>query len=157
LKSIVEIKLRKKIREEKSGSYVIKVKGFLSKNILNNSTINLSFSCDPTRVNALVNEVYTVIDQLKYEGVTEKELSTAKKILSLWVKRAMKQNAFWLSGMRESARTKIPLEQIFKLPEMLEELTNKDIKLFANTMFSENLLQQELHPKSFLKKDSTMH
>ncbi len=152
LNNIIDIKLRKKIREDKSGSYHVKVSATLSKVIKNNSTVNISFSCDPKKAKVLINEVYSIILDLKNEPITSAELSTAKKILSMRVESAMKQNGFWLMAMEESNRRNIPLKKVFELPKIIEELTSADIKSFANKMFSENILQQELHPKSLLTK-----
>ncbi len=146
--SILKVRLRELIREEKSGVYGISVNGnipLLRKN--RDSSLTIYFTCDPKRKDELIKYIYNTIKEIKEKPVTQKELNTYKKKFKVTHEINMRENSYWLSKMINNYKFDIPLLNIYKLPKMIDNITPKDIKEIANDIFRENILQAELNPK----------
>jgi zinc protease len=151
LSSILRVRLRELIREEKSGVYGIGVNTNLPRLEKNKSYIKIRFSCDPKRRAELISLVYKVIDDLKKESVTDKELAVYRKKFYKRYEIDMKENYYWLSKIVDSYKYNTSLEDMFKLPKMVNEISKDDIKNVTNEIFTKNRLQAELNPKEELK------
>ncbi|SFV55138.1 Probable zinc protease pqqL [hydrothermal vent metagenome] len=150
--SILKVRLRELIREEKSGVYGIGVSTEISRLEKNRSTAKIRFSCDPKRRAELISAVYGVIETLKKDSVTNKELDVYKKKFHKSYETAMRENYYWLSYMVDSYRYGTPIEDILKLPKMVDNVSKDDVKKIANEIFVKDVLQAELNPKKEDKK-----
>jgi len=148
ISSILKVRLREVIREEKSGVYGISVNTKLSKIEKNRSEISIQFSCNPKRRAELISEVNKVIAKFKENPVSNKELTIYRKKFNKEYETDMKNNYYWLSKMIYSARdNNMSLDDIFELPKILSEISADEIQDMVNKIFMKNVLQVELNPK----------
>ena len=154
--SILKIRLRELIREEKSGVYGIGVNSIISRLLKNRSNVHISFSCDPKRGDELTTEIYNAIDRLKRDGVTNKELDVYRKKFSVAYETAIKENSYWLSKIITAYQTNSSVEdEIFKLPALVKSLSKEDIKKIANEIFGNDMIEARLNPKKILVDESS--
>ena len=146
MKSILKVRLRELIREEKSGVYGIGVSASISRLYNNRSSAKIRFSCDPKRRNELISEVYKSIEKIKKEFVTDKELNIYRKKFQKSYEVNMKENYYWLSKMLDTYRYNASLEDIFELPRLIAQISKEDVKKIANEIFAKDILQAELNP-----------
>ncbi len=147
LVSILNVRLRELIREDKSGVYGISVDADISRLEEKKSYITISFSCDPKRRRELIDYVYKNIDKIKKELVKDKELDIYKKKFRVSYETNMREDSFWLNKMIDSHKFNEPLNSIYTLPKLVESISKEDIKDIANRIFKEDRLQAELNPK----------
>jgi len=147
MESILNVRLRELIREDKSGVYGIKVSTNLYRLEKNKSEAYIRFSCDPKRVDELISYVYQSIDKIKKELVSDKELNVYKKKFKVSYETNMRENSYWLNQMIDSYKFNKPLEDIYQLPNLVDSITKEEIKDMANQIFGEDILQGELNPK----------
>ncbi|NEW60808.1 insulinase family protein, partial [Sulfurovum sp. bin170] len=147
MSSILKVRLRELIREEKSGVYGIGVSTGISRLEKNRSKTKIKFSCDPKRRAELISEVYGAIETLKKGSVTNEELAVHRKKFHKSYETAMRENYYWLAYMVDSYRYGTPLEDIFELPKLVDRVSKDDVKKIANEIFVEDVLQAELNPK----------
>ena len=147
LVSILNVRLREFIREDKSGVYGISVEANISRLEEKKSYILISFSCDPKRRKELIDYVYNSVDKIKKEFVTDKELNVYKKKFRVSYETNMKEDNFWLNKMIDSHKFNEPLNSIYTLPKLVDSISKEDIKDIANRIFKEDRLQAELNPK----------
>jgi zinc protease len=147
LVSILNVRLRELIREEKSGVYGIYITADISKLEKNKSDALIHFSCDPKRKDELISYVYKSIEKIKTDFVTDKELNIYKKKFKVSYQTNIKENEYWLENMIDSLKLNTPLEEIYQLPNLVDNISKEDIKDIANKIFGKDRLQGELNPK----------
>ncbi|MCV6607564.1 MAG: insulinase family protein [Campylobacterales bacterium] len=147
LMNILRVKLRKKIREEKSGVYGISINGKIISLLDEVAYGKIDFSCDPKRKKELVGDVKDIIQQLKENKVTKEELETAKNKSLVSYEYGKKSNGFWLNKIVEAKIYKRELESILGREKIIKDITDKDVQEVAKKVFGKNLLYSELNPK----------
>ena len=150
MKSILGVRLRESIREDKSGVYGIGVSTNINRELKGKTTCNITFNSDPKRRDELISAVKDIIERLKKEGVTEEELATYREKFAVEYRRSIKSNSYWISMMIDSYKYDTPLDEIHKLLEISKSITSKDIVDIAKIVLGEDLLEAELLP---LKKE----
>ncbi len=145
--SILNVRLRELIREEKSGVYSININADIAKLEKNKSNAIIRFSCNPKRKDELISYVYQTIDKIKKELVTNKELTVYKKKFKVSYQTNMKEDGYWLNKMIDSLKFNTPLEEIYQLPLLVDNISKKDIKDIANKIFNKDILEAQLNPK----------
>ena len=147
LVSILNVRLRELIREDKSGVYTISVDGDILRLEKNESYISISFSCDPKRRRELISYIYKSIDKIKQEFVSDRELNVYKKKFRVTYETDMREDTYWLNRIIDSYKFNEPLDSIYTLPKLVESISKEDIKDIADRLFGEDILQAELNPK----------
>ncbi len=147
MSSILKVRLRELIREEKSGVYGIGVTASISRLKKNKSEVKIRFSCDPKRRAELITDIYEEIDRFKKDLVEDKELAVYKKKFHKSYETAIKENFYWMTYMIDSYMYNTTLDEMLDKPKMVDSLTVEDIREIANELFVENRLQAELNPK----------
>jgi len=145
--SILKVRLRELIREEKSGVYGIRVSASIGRLEKKRAEAQISFSCDPKRKDELLTEVYKAVEVIKKEFVSDEELNIYRKKFSTSYETSIKENYYWLRKIIESYTHNTPLEDIYETPKLVEKISKEDIKEIANAIFAEDVLQAELNPK----------
>jgi zinc protease len=145
--SILNVRLREFIREEKSGVYGINFSANISRLEKNKSDATIQFSCDPKRKDELISYVYETIERIKKELVTNQELNIYKKQFRVSYETSMRENSYWLDEIIYSYKFNTPLEDIYRLPSWVEDISREDIRDIANRIFDKDVLQAELNPK----------
>jgi zinc protease len=126
LASVLRIKLRESLREEKGGTYGVSVSGSPIHYPREEYRFSVAFGCAPERVNELVTAAFTQIDSLKEFGVAESYITKVKE--TEWRERqvSLKQNGFWLSALEFCLSNEIDPYQILTYNELITAL-NSDV------------------------------
>ena len=123
--------LRERIREEKSGVYGINVKSAFSR-IHNQYSTNISFTCDPNRVEELVAEIHKVIKTLKISPTEDKYVDNyiAQKLKSRETK--LTTNSFWKNYLQWDAEDDYQQLGLNEFVLLVESIDKQNVKNAAN-------------------------
>jgi len=152
LRSILEIRLRNMIREDKAGTYGVTVYTQTPAELRDKAVLTVTFKADPTRVEALLDTVKKAIKTLRKEGITAKELAVFKQRVATTFKKAKHYNAFWLEMMREHSRLGISMHEIMDIDSRLRAVTPKKVQQMAQEMLGEDVLESVMLPKKTAEK-----
>ena len=124
--------LRERIREEKSGVYGISVKSAFSRSH-NQYATNISFTCDPNRVEELVAEIHKVIKILKVSETDDKYVLNyiAQKLKSR--ETNLTTNAFWKSYLQWDAEPDYQQLGLNEFVSLLGSINKQVVKDAANS------------------------
>ncbi len=135
---VLRIKLREVLREDLGGTYGVGIGASVSERPVQDYRINISFGCNPDRVEELTQVVKQQIDSLKTAGTTEEYLSKVKEIHRRSRQTSLQENGFWLNHLEfyydhgEDPRT------IYKYDDLVRNLTTEDIRKAAQRYFNED-------------------
>ena len=94
---VLNIKLREELREELGGVYSVSAQPSISELPEPTYQISVNFTCDPQRVDELVEAVFAQIEQIKEEGASEDNLGKIKEQQRRSRETQQETNSFWVS------------------------------------------------------------
>lgn len=142
LRSALETTLRNRLREELAGVYSVRVNASLSRWPYQNYALNVSFTCDPERIEELHHEVQSIFKKFSRGDIDPQLLDNYKKQTITAREKSLKENDFWLNYMllHYTPFTPLPIEQFVPLVNSLNmELLKKTAKQYLitdNTLFA---------------------
>ncbi|WP_158965439.1 pitrilysin family protein [Paraglaciecola sp. L3A3] len=136
LKSVLSTVLRERIREEKSGVYGVRVNGGFSR-YDNTHSISISFTCDPNRVNELVQETQLVINQFKTTQQDAKYLNNFKKQQTKDIETKVKLNGFWRGYLLASLSKTEKFQTVEQGLALIETMTEEKLQSAAKDFLNE--------------------
>jgi len=134
---VLRIKLREVLREDLGGTYGVGIGASAAERPVQDYRINISFGCNPDRVEELTQAVMRQIDSLKTCGTTEEYLAKVKEIDRRSRETNLRENGFWLNHLEfyydhgEDPRT------IYEYDALVRSLTAEDIQNAAQRYFNE--------------------
>jgi zinc protease len=131
LGSVLDIKLREVIREDKSGTYGVSVSSTLNLYPKQNYKVTISFGCDPDRTGELINSVFHVIDSIQTYGPADIYIKKVSETQLRSYEVNLKENTYWLRALQTYYFRKQDPGLILKYPELAGSLTPEDIKKAA--------------------------
>lgn len=145
--SVMQIKLREVLREDRSGTYGVGVWLTVSHYPDPEYTLNISFGAAPDRVDELTEIVFEQIDSLKTVGTTEKYLTKVKERQLRKHETDLERNGFWLRSLRSAYYHNSDPKQIVEFEDMVEKLSLENIRRAAQKYFNmTNYVQVILKP-----------
>jgi zinc protease len=138
LGSVLDIKLREVIREDKSGTYGVSVSSVLNLYPRQNYKVTISFGCDPGRTEELINSVFQVLDSLKTYGPKDIYITKVRETELRSYETNLKENAFWLRALQSYYFQGQNPELILKYPELVKTLTSARIQKAAIQYLNKN-------------------
>ena len=145
---ILEIKLRERIREAKSGTYSIGVSGRFYHIPRPRFEVLIQFTCDPQRVDELTKEVFGQIDSLVQFGPQEKELQKVREQYLKDYEEGLKQNGFWRSRLNYSLFHQIPFNHVLQMDDIYRSITLQQARQMAKHLFNNRpYLKAVLYPE----------
>ena len=149
LTSILQIKLREVIREDKSGTYGISVYSSVDKYPEQTYNLNLTFGCDPKRVEELIGTVFNQIDSMKNVGPSDIYINKIKEQQLRSREVDLKTNSIWLNSLTSSYTYNEDPRRILTNSKMIENLNKKDVQDAAIKYFDmNNYVEVILYPQS---------
>lgn len=94
---IISQRLRERIREEMGGVYGISTRLAYFEFPEVTRFVSISFTCDPERKGEILKEINIILDKVTKDGVTQKELDTAKSQQDVTYDTVIEQNRFWVN------------------------------------------------------------
>ncbi len=147
LQSILTIRLRKQIREEKSGTYGIGVSCNQIRELQDTVVCNIDFAADPKRGDELVEAVQKSIGAFVKEGPTQQEVTEMKKEFEVVFAQMKQQNGYWLSMLQLSEKFGTPLEAYLGIEREVDSVSAEEIRETAKKIFEGDLIISERKPK----------
>jgi zinc protease len=145
---VMNIRLREVIREEKGGTYGVRVSYSSSKYPVPKYSINISWGCNPERVDELVNAMFSTIDSVKRFGPSVETLNKVKETQRRQREVKVQQNNFWAGMLFNYLLNGEDPALIAEYNNWIDKLTIEDIKYFANKYIkSDNFIKCVLYPE----------
>ncbi len=149
LAEVLRIKLRERLREDKGGTYGVRLSSSFSHYPRERYQLRISWGCNPERVEELTNEVFTQIDSLQQFGPTEEYLEKVKEIGMREYERDMQENKFWLSKLQHYYFHGLDPKLILRIDEEVQERTLADVQEAAQKYLKkDNYVRVVLYPEN---------
>jgi zinc protease len=146
--NVMRIKLRETLREDLSGTYGTSIGSSLSLFPREEYRINISFGCEPERVDEMIGAVWQVIDSVKAYGPDTSYIEKVKETQRRSFETQLEQNRFWLNNLVAYAMRGQDPALILEYPHLIETLDPKMIQDAAKSFFNkENYVQVVLKPE----------
>jgi zinc protease len=153
LESVMQARLRDRVREELGGTYSIGAGASYTKVPQQRYQFRVTWGCNPDRVDELVKAVMTDIEDIRTNGPTEKQVNDAREQLVRDFETTIKQNSYLTTQIYLRYLYGEDLKSLFDIPELYKALSVASIKEGARTYLDpENFVQGVLLPE---KKPST--
>ena len=137
--SLLRIKMRESMREDKGGVYGVRLSGSPSKYPNPSYSITVSFNSEPNKAEELIQTALKDIATAQKIGGEAKDLLKVKETFLQSRKKSMKENRWWMSNLLHNYRNETEDFEAFQLDnfeKMVNEVTDKDIKKAANKYFN---------------------
>ena len=146
LQKTLNSRLRKLIREEKSGVYGIQASiGLDVLEVKSNGAI--SFSCDPKRKDELIKMVEEVIKEIKAKPISNEELAVYKKAYGTEHETALRKNGYWLNIMGMHYKHGDSFESAYRNLDVVNGIIAQDVQSLAKKIFTKDRIIIELNPQ----------
>jgi zinc protease len=144
----LNIKLREVLREDKGGTYGVRISGAHSLNPRQKYSITISWGCDPDRVEELVKEAFILIDSIKIEQLDSITVEKVREIQRRAHEVNLKQNSFWLNNLQFYYDNNEDPRMILNYPKLVDHLTAQAIQNAVKKYFNmENYIKVVLYPE----------
>jgi len=144
----LKIRLQEVLREDRSGTYGVRVTSSTTLYPTEEYNIGISFGCAPNRVKELSDAVFSQIDSLKEFGLTKEYITKVKQGQRRAHEIAVKENHFWLNALRASYFQKSNPAEISNYIKMVDKLSTRDVQEAAQIYFNmKNYAHFALYPK----------
>ncbi|HGY54896.1 MAG TPA: insulinase family protein [Caldithrix abyssi] len=138
---MLRIKLRERLREDKSGTYFVRSNSSFPHYPEERYVITISFGCSPDRVDELTREVYSQIDSLQKFANSEKYQSYLQKVREIGLRSFetnQKENRWWLNQLEFYYFHHLNPQKILQIPDRYKARNLQEIQKAANTYFNED-------------------
>ncbi len=132
--SLLQRKLRDKIREEKAGTYGVSASFKFSLRPIPRYRGFIGFQCDPKNIETLKNDALQVVDAFLKEGPSKEDIESIEKQMELEYQKNLQQNRFWLSRMKNQIYFEKPIGKLINRynkslsPKYVLKVANKYVK-----------------------------
>lgn len=148
LAEILRMRLREQVREEKGGSYGVRVTQSNWQYPHPEYSLSISWGCAPERVEELIGVVQNEIARLRTEPIKESELQKIKETHLRTYELNLKENKYWLDILHFYYFNGEDPHQILHYPDLVRGLTAADIQETAQRYLrSDNFIQVVLYPE----------
>lgn len=146
--SILQIRLREILREDKGGTYGVGVGGSLGQFPKKTYSSSISFGCNPDNLEELLSAAMEELERLKREGPSDENLAKVREQQLRAFEKGTKENAFWLNNLLFRARSGLDLEALLDYPEKPKKLDAEKVKDALNKFFhKKNVFTSKLLPE----------
>jgi zinc protease len=144
----IDIKLREVLREDKGGTYGVRVSGSPSLFPRQEYSITISWGCNPDRVDELVKEAVMQLDSLKVKQLDSLYIEKVSEIQRRAYEVNLKRNGFWLGNLQAYYTNNEDPEMILNYPMLVDHLTAKAIQEAVKKYFNmKNYIKMVLLPE----------
>jgi zinc protease len=123
LADALSIRLREELREDKSGTYGVRVRGAFDREPHSLATVAISFGCAPENVDSLVKAMFAIIAGFQKDGPPAVVIDKIKETDRRENETSLKQNGFWLESLLTSYRQKDDPGHVLTDAAMIDKLT----------------------------------
>ena len=136
LTTVLNDRLRLKIREELGGSYSPNAGSFTSDTFPGYGYVSASVDVEPAKAEKITQTVIELADDLAEKGVSEDELLRAKQPLLTAIRESVRDNGYWLGAVLMRAQEKPEvLDWARSRSADIESISASEISALAKTYF----------------------
>lgn len=144
----LNIKLRENLREEKGGTYGTGVTTELSRIPYQSYSIEISWTCDPAKVDELVAAAMSEIKKIKENGSTPEDVQKVIAEDTRAMEVQLRENGYWIYNLEDKYRNNEDPRLILKDMENIKKINVAKTKEMANKYFNEkNMIKAILLPE----------
>ena len=145
---VLRIRLREVLREDMGGVYGVSVWASMSKEPLNEYSLNVTFGCAPDRVKELTDAVLVEIKALMNQVPDPVNVEKVKESQRREREINIKQNSYWLNSLAVYYREDRDLADFMKFNELIEGFNGEAAQKAAARYFDlNNMIQVTLNPE----------
>jgi zinc protease len=146
--SALRIRLREEIREEKSGTYGVRVSAIRSYKPDLDYQITISFGTAPERVDELTSVIFSQIDSLAHFGPKEIYITKVKETQLREYEVGLRDNDFWVNNLSSLYQYDMDPNYILTYKEMAGQLSAQAIQKAAQKYLDrKNYVRVVLYPE----------
>jgi zinc protease len=146
--SVLNIKLREKLREELGGVYSVNASGDIRRYPYEYASVAVNFSCAPENVDELIEAVFEEMDRLKEEGPQPEDLQKVKETQLRNRETQLKRNNFWRDVLAYIFKNELDPNIILTYEDRVKNLTAESVQESARKHFDrKNYLRGVLYPE----------
>ncbi|MBI4811504.1 MAG: insulinase family protein, partial [Ignavibacteriales bacterium] len=147
LVSVLNIKLREALREEKGGTYGVGVGATPTQYPRQEYRLAVGWGCSPDRVEELTKTAMDQIDSVKKFGVSDIYITKVKETQRREREVNLKENRFWLNALQSAYYNDEDPLNILRYNELIEMVDSDFIQKAAQKYFDmNNFIRVELFP-----------
>jgi len=148
LVSCLRIRMRQVVREEKSGTYGVRIGGHWQTIPQERYRFNVGWGCDPNRTDELTAAVWGVIDEFQTNGPDEETLVKVRETQLRQDETNLRENRYWLGQLERHHKRGTDAHAILELADRVATLDAAMIKNAANRYIDgENYVRVVLVPE----------
>ena len=133
--SVLQIKLREILREDRGGTYGVSVSAYTSPYPDPTWRVIVSFGCDPERVDELSKVVFEQIDSLKTVAVDDLYITKVKELQLRNRERSERENDFWVGKLETYYSYDWDPRDIIKFDNFVNSFNKQEVKKNAELYF----------------------
>ncbi|MFA6570794.1 MAG: insulinase family protein, partial [Bacteroidota bacterium] len=143
------IRLREVLREDTSGVYGAGAWASPRQFPRKEYRVDITFGCDPKRVDELIDVVLSIMDELKTKALADTYIEKIKEIQKKAREVNLKENNFWLNSLNNYYFNGEDPKLILDYPNLVNKLTAQDLLKTAQKYFvKDNFIRVVLKPEN---------
>jgi zinc protease len=151
MNTVLQTKLRERVREELGGTYSIGVSGSNTWRPEGEYTITIQFGSDPERVDELKEVIFEEIRNLQTLGPDAEDLANSIEARRRTRETNLESNSYWATQLAHIYRGGEDLSYFWGFEDSLDDVTPETVKAAAQRYFNlENYVQVTLYPESMI-------
>jgi len=144
LAQIMRIRLREIIREEKSGTYGVRVNCDYNQFPQPYYTLSISLGCQPERVEELLQTILGEIDTLRNQAIDIEYVKKVQEMNTRERQTNLKENSYWVNLISGYSWNQRDLMEILEYNQWIANLTPEIIRKTAHTYLNPSQYAQVL-------------
>jgi len=136
LSDIVAGRLRTVLREDLGGVYGVSLNGTINAHPTSHFEVELSFSCDPERVDELLEAARDQFDAVIESGVTDEELEVEKEQNRRDREQRLRSNGFWAGAIAGALTRGEDPADLLTWDARNDSLSSEELQAMAKTVWA---------------------
>jgi zinc protease len=138
----LEGSLQRTLREDLGGTYGVSARPQFEERPTGRYRVNISFACDPARLDVLVNSMFRVIDQFRDMGPSRSQVADVRSALVRDLETNSRDNSYLLNQLTYKYQYGEDPAEVFNIEKFYDQITPAAIQRAA---------QMYLDPKRYVK------
>jgi len=131
LGQVLSIRLREILREDKGGVYGVSVGGSLARAPHQERNFSITFGCDPTRVDELVQATFDELAAIEQHGIGDDYLEKVKQTFTREREVQLRNNAFWVGWLASAYNFGDDPTLVLDPGKMIARMTSANVQAAA--------------------------
>jgi len=141
---ILNILLTEELREKKAGIYSAYAAERTHKLPKESYEINIGYTCAPSRVEEMKEELMKILNRLKSEEMDETYMKRAKEVMKSNFKKSMQTNRFWSSIIYSFDFNHRDLNYLLKYQTEIDKVSSSDVQNAAESFLNFDTMKELL-------------